>query len=94
MRFSAVGGPSNLFPSFVLNNPGAYGDNFGHSVAISNNYFIVGRLMQTAPAQILAKPTSSMPQPAACCKLSIIPTLTALLLTISVNLLRSPETVW
>ena len=42
MRFSAVGGPSNLFPSFVLNNPGAYGDNFGHSVAISNNYFIGG----------------------------------------------------
>ena len=56
MRFSAVGGPSNLFPSFVLNNPDAYGDNFGHSVAISNNYFIVGRLMQTAPAQIQAKP--------------------------------------
>ena len=26
MRFSAVGGPSNLFPSFVLNNPGAYGE--------------------------------------------------------------------
>ena len=44
MRFSAVGGPSNLFPSFVLNNPGAYGDNFGHSVAISNNYFIGGAL--------------------------------------------------
>ena len=57
----------------TLNNPNAYstraGDNFGTSVDMSGNFLVVGapRTKTTLEALIQEKPTSSMPQLAACC---------------------------
>ena len=57
----------------TLHNPNAYGtsanDNFGTSVDMSGNFLVVGapRTKTTLEALIQEKPTSSMPQLAACC---------------------------
>ena len=57
----------------TLHNPNAYGtsanDNFGTSVDMSGNFLVVGapRTKTTLVALTQEKPTSSMPQPAACC---------------------------
>ncbi len=64
----------------TLSNPNAYGtsanDNFGTSVDMSGNFLVVGapRTKTTLEALIQERPTSSMPQPAACCILSTTPT--------------------
>ena len=83
----------------TLHNPNAYGtsanDNFGTSVDMSGNFLVVGapRTKTTLEALIQEKPTSSMPQLAACCIHCPTPTpTTPVLVTILVIPWLSAET--